>query len=61
MSDMYEIWLCPLQDWWKTVGEMLDFMYTGQMENFIFQPVRGRLPGLGWFSVGSTQEKDFTF
>ena len=43
MSDMYEIWLCPLQDWWKTVRKMLVFMYTGQMENFILQPVRGGL------------------
>ena len=39
MSDVYEIWLYPLHDWWKTVKEMLDFMYTGQMGNFIFRPV----------------------
>ena len=39
MSDVYEIWLYPLHDWWKTVTEMLDFMYTGQMGNFIFRPV----------------------
>ena len=39
MSDVYDIWLCPLQDWLKTVRKMLDFMYTGQMENFIFRPV----------------------
>ena len=36
MSDLYEIWLYPLHDWWKTVGKMLDFMYTGQMEISFF-------------------------
>ena len=39
MLDVYNIWLYPLQDWYKTVNEMSDFMYTGQMENFIFRPV----------------------
>ena len=40
MSDVYEIQLYPLQDWWKTVEEMLDFVYTGQMGNFIFRTVQ---------------------
>ena len=35
MSNVYDIWLYPLQDWWRTVEEMLDFMYTGQIGNFI--------------------------
>ena len=35
MSDVYDIWLYPLQDWWRTVEEM----YTGQMGNLIFHPV----------------------
>ena len=39
MSDAYDIWLYPLQDWWRTVNEMSDFMSTGQMGNFIFRPV----------------------
>ena len=26
MSDVYDIWLYPLQDWWRTVNEMSDFM-----------------------------------
>ena len=39
MSDVYEIWLYPLQDWWRTVNEMSDFMSTGQTGNFIFRPV----------------------
>ena len=39
MSDVYDIWLYSLQDWWRTVEEMLDFMYEGQMGNFIFRPV----------------------
>ena len=39
MSDVYEIQLYLLQDWWKTVEEMLDFVYTGQMGNFIFRTV----------------------
>ena len=39
MSEVYDIWLYPLQDWWRTVKEMLDFMYKGQMGNFIFRPV----------------------
>ena len=29
MSDMYDIWIYPLQDWWRT-DEMSSFMYTGQ-------------------------------
>ena len=24
MSDVYDIWLYPLHDWWKMVNEMLD-------------------------------------
>ena len=39
MSDVYDIWLYPLQDWWETVDEMSNFMSTGQMGNFIFCPV----------------------
>jgi len=39
MSDIYDTWFYPLQDWWRTVNERLDFMYTGQMGNFIFHPV----------------------
>ena len=39
MLDVYDIWLNPLQDWWRTVEEMLDFMYEGQMGNFIFRLV----------------------
>ena len=39
MSDVYDIWLYPLQDWWKRVNEMSNFMSTGQMGNFIFRPV----------------------
>ena len=39
MSDVYDIWLYPLQDWWRTVKEMSDFMSTRQMGNFIFRPV----------------------
>ena len=39
MLDVYDIWLYPLQDWWRTVNEMYDFMSTGQMGNFIFRPV----------------------
>ena len=39
MSYTSNIWLYPLQDWWKTVNEMSNFMSTGQMGNFIFRPV----------------------
>ena len=39
MSDVYDIWLYPLQDWWRTVNEMSGFISTGQMGNFIFRPV----------------------
>ena len=35
---MYAIWLYPVQDWWKTVKETLDFMYTGQMGNSVLCP-----------------------
>ena len=37
--DVYDSWLYPLQDWWKTVNEMSNLMSTGQMGNFIFRPV----------------------
>ena len=30
----------PLQDWWKTVKEMIDFVHTGQIGNFIFHTVK---------------------
>ena len=46
MSDVYDIWLYPLQDWWRTVNEMADFMSIGQMGNFIFRPVRVAFWGL---------------
>ena len=39
MLDVYDIWLYPLQDWWRTVNEMSDFMSTRQMGNFISRPV----------------------
>ena len=39
MSDVYDIWLYSLQDWWSTANEMSDFIPTGQMGNFIFHPV----------------------
>ena len=42
MSDLHDIWLYPLQDWWRTVNEMSDIMYTARMGNFIFQPVAVR-------------------
>ena len=35
MLDVYDIWLYPLQDWWRTVNKMSDFMSTGQMGNFM--------------------------
>ena len=41
MSDMYDIWLYPLQDWWKTVNKISNFMYTREIENSIFRPVSG--------------------
>ena len=40
VSDVYDIWLYPLQDWWRTVIEMSNFMSTGQMGNFIFRTVK---------------------
>ena len=39
MSDVYDIWLYPLQDWWSTANEMSNFMSIGQMGNLIFLPV----------------------
>jgi len=38
MSDMYDIWLYPVQDWWKPVKETLDFMYTGQIGHSVLCP-----------------------
>ena len=40
MSYTSGICLYPLQDWWKTVNEMSNFLYTGQIGNFIFHPAR---------------------
>ena len=40
MSYTSDIWLYPLQDWWRIVNEMSDFMSTGQMGNFIFHNVK---------------------
>ena len=28
MLDVYDIWFYPLQDWWRMVNEMSDFMST---------------------------------
>ena len=39
MSDVYDIWLYPLQDWCKMVNEISDFMSAGQMGNLIICPV----------------------
>ena len=39
MSDVYDIWLYPLQDWWRAVNEM---MSTGrQMGKYHFSPCAG--------------------
>ena len=40
MSYKSDIWLYPLQDWWKMVNEMSNFMSTGPMGNFISHPVK---------------------
>ena len=37
-----DLWLYPLQDWWKTVNEISNFMYTGEIGNIIFRLVSGR-------------------
>ena len=37
-----DLWLYPLQDWWKTVNEISNFMYTGEIGNFIFHLVSGK-------------------
>ena len=34
-----DIWLYPLQDWWRTVNEMSNFLHAGEIGNFIFRPV----------------------
>ena len=39
MSYISDIWLYPLQDWWRTVNEMSNFLHTGEIGNFIFRPV----------------------
>ena len=36
MSYTSDIWLYPLQDWWRTVNKMSNFMYTERIGNFIF-------------------------
>ena len=36
MSDVYDIWFYPLQDWWRMVNERSNFISTGQMGNFLF-------------------------
>ena len=43
MLDICDLWLYLLQD---RVNEMEEFMYTGQMENFIHCPVSGALVSL---------------
>ena len=40
MSYTSGICLYPLQELWKTVNEMSNFLYTGQIGNFIFHPAR---------------------
>ena len=37
--DTSNIWLCPLQDRWRAVNGMSDFMHSGEMGNFIIHPV----------------------
>ena len=32
--DVYDIWLYPLQDWWKTVNEISNFMSTEKFHFF---------------------------
>ena len=41
MPNVGRVWhlALPFKDWWKIVNEMWDFMYTGQMGNFIFRPM----------------------
>ena len=41
MSYISDIWLYPLQDWWRTVNEMSNLLHTGKIGNFIFCPVYG--------------------
>jgi len=38
MSYISNIWLYPLQDWWRTVNEMSNFLHTGEIGNFDFSP-----------------------
>ena len=47
---MYDIWLYPLQGWWRTVNDVSDIMYTGQIGNFIFCPVH-EMGVLIWLNV----------
>ena len=35
MSYISDLWLYPLQDWWRTVNEMSNFLHTGEIGNFI--------------------------
>ena len=44
MSDMYDIWIYPQQDWWRT-DEMSSFIYTGQIGipvTVFFRPIKHR-------------------
>ena len=36
MTDMYNIWIYALQDWWRTVDEMSSFIYTGIPVTLVF-------------------------
>ena len=49
MSYRSDIWVYPLQNWWRTVNEMSNFMSTGQMGNFIFCPVLGDHKRLNYY------------
>ena len=50
ISEVYDIWLYPLQNLWRTVNEMSDFMHIGQIGNFIFRPVHD-MGALTWLNV----------
>ena len=41
-----DIWLYPPQDWWRTVNEMSNFMYTEHIGNLIFHPKTRSSPTL---------------
>ena len=53
MLDMYDIWLYPLQVWWRTVNEISNFLHTGEIENFIFRHVM-QISGVHPMSVQAT-------